>query len=91
MIGLRNEVVHKGSTELDDALAPMFLSNCLNFEAAIVDLFGQRCSLEPHLRFALQFRYLVPPSPRSEATTFQRRGLHHPVRNETAYHDPEFT
>ena len=61
MIGLRNEVVHKGSTELDDALAPMFLSNCLNFEAAIVDQFGQRCSLEPHLRFALQFRDLVHP------------------------------
>ena len=59
MIGLRNEVVHKGSTELDDALAPMFLANCINFEKSIVDLFGRKYSLDPHLRFALQFRDLV--------------------------------
>lgn len=59
MIGLRNEVVHKGSTELDDALAPIFLANCINFEKAIVDLFGRKYSLETHLRFALQFRDLV--------------------------------
>ena len=59
MIGLRNEVVHKGSTELDDALAPRFLANCINFEKAIVGLFGLKYSLDPHLRFALQFRDLV--------------------------------
>lgn len=59
MIGLRNEVVHKGSTELDDALAPKFLANCVNFEKAMVDLFGRRYTLDPHLRFALQFRDLV--------------------------------
>lgn len=59
MIGLRNEVVHKGSTELDDAFAPKFLANCINFENAVVDLFGTKYSLESHLRFALQFRDLV--------------------------------
>ena len=59
MIGLRNEVVHKGSTGLDDALAPRFLANCINFEDAIVNLFGRKYSLDPHLRFALQFRDLV--------------------------------
>jgi len=58
MIGIRDAVEHLLLRRSDLKWAPLFQACCLNFEAFIVKLCGERLSLQNELSFALQFTRL---------------------------------
>lgn len=62
LIGLRHEIEHQICLDLDDAMAGRYLAACLNYEAALVRLFGTDHSLDKRLGFTLQFRDLFQPA-----------------------------
>jgi hypothetical protein len=55
---IRDEVEHLLLGRSDLKWGPLFQACCLNFEAAVVKLFGERLSLQRQLAFALQFSKL---------------------------------
>ncbi|MEX1023212.1 MAG: DUF3644 domain-containing protein [Dehalococcoidia bacterium] len=59
LIGLRHEVEHHMSTQLDDHLGGRYLACCLNYETWVTQLFGMEHSLGASLALALQFRDLT--------------------------------
>jgi Protein of unknown function (DUF3644) len=58
MIGIRDAVEHLLLRRSDLKWAPLFQACCLNFEAFIVKLYGEKLSLQRELSFALQFTKL---------------------------------
>jgi Protein of unknown function (DUF3644) len=58
MKGIRDEVEHLLLGRSDLKWAPLFQACCLNFEAFIVQQFGEQLSLQKELSFALQFAKL---------------------------------
>ncbi len=68
LIGLRDEIEHHLSTGIDDRFAGRYLACCLNYERAIVELFGTRHSLGRQLTFTLQFRDLMEIPDPTEAS-----------------------
>ena len=55
LIGLRHEIEHQMTRQIDDYLSARFQACCLNFNQYIKELFGEKYSIEKHLSFSLQF------------------------------------
>lgn len=55
LVEVRNEVEHRNSGSVDEALSPYFQACCINFERCITGILGKQHSLERTLRLALQF------------------------------------
>jgi hypothetical protein len=56
---IRDDVEHLLLRKSDLKWAPLFQACCLNFDASIVKLFGEKLSLQKELAFALQFAKLT--------------------------------
>lgn len=55
LIEIRNEIEHRSTNRIDDALSAKLQACCLNFNEAIKALFGRQYGLEKRLPIALQF------------------------------------
>lgn len=55
LIGLRDEIEHRMTTRIDDALHTYFQACCLNFNDYIKSLFGGKYGIEKYLMVSLQF------------------------------------
>lgn len=55
IISIRDAVEHQLLRRADRKFFPLFQANCLNFDRAICQLFGDRLSLQNELSLALQF------------------------------------
>src|SRR5919106_4442033 len=55
LLGVRHEIEHQKTSRIDDAISAKLQACCLNFNAAIKRLFGDRCGLDRELSLALQF------------------------------------
>jgi hypothetical protein len=55
LIGLRHEIEHQMTTNLDEYLSARFQACCLNYNTEIKKLFGNRYGIDNHLSFSLQF------------------------------------
>lgn len=55
LIGLRHEVEHQMTSRLDSSLSAKFQACCLNYNEYVKKLFGERCGIDKHLAFSLQF------------------------------------
>ena len=55
LIGLRHEIEHQMTTQIDDYLSARFQANCLNYNKYVKDLFGSQYGIDKHLSFSLQF------------------------------------
>ncbi len=56
LIEIRNEVEHRLTNQIDDAVGAELQSCCINFNQTIKELFGDQYGLDKHLNIALQFR-----------------------------------
>ena len=55
LIEIRNEIEHRSTSRIDDALSAKLQACCLNFNDALKSLFGREFTLEKRLPIALQF------------------------------------
>lgn len=55
LIEIRNEIEHRSTSRIDDALSAKLQACCINFNDAIKNLFGRQFALEKRLPIALQF------------------------------------
>lgn len=55
LIEIRNEIEHRSTNRIDDALSAKLQACCINFNDAIKSLFGREYALEKRLPIALQF------------------------------------
>jgi hypothetical protein len=55
LIGLRHEIEHQMSSNIDDILSARFQASCLNYNKYIVELYGEKYSIAKYLSFSLQF------------------------------------
>ncbi|MPZ37158.1 MAG: DUF3644 domain-containing protein [Rhizobiales bacterium] len=55
LIEIRNEIQHRSTNRIDDALSAKLQACCINFNDAIKALFGREFALEKRLPIALQF------------------------------------
>src|SRR4051794_11164216 len=55
LIELRHEIEHRSTSRIDDAISAKLQACCINFNEAIVRLFGAQYSLDKRLSIALQF------------------------------------
>lgn len=55
LIGLRHEIEHQMSSNIDDILSARFQASCLNYNKYIIKLFGKDYSIAKYLSFSLQF------------------------------------
>ncbi|CAA2145612.1 DUF3644 domain-containing protein [Methylobacterium bullatum] len=55
IIEIRNEIEHRSTNRIDDALSAKLQACCINFNDTISKLFGRQFSLEKRLPIALQF------------------------------------
>jgi hypothetical protein len=55
LIEIRNEIEHRSTSRIDDALSAKLQACCINFNDAIKALFGREFALEKRLPIALQF------------------------------------
>ena len=58
LIGLRHEIEHQMTTRIDDFLSARLQACCLNFNAYVKQLFGDKHGIDKHLAFSLQFSSL---------------------------------
>lgn len=58
LIGLRNEITHHMSPELDQYVSARYQACCLNYNRYIKQLFGDRYGIDQHLSYSLQFQNL---------------------------------
>jgi Domain of unknown function (DUF3644) len=98
LIGIRHEIEHQGTSQIDDQMSAKFMSAALNFNAAIKKHFGQVHSLEKEQAFSIQFSTFdedtakelvlqsdLPANIRTFITDFER-GM-----SEEDYNDPRFS
>jgi hypothetical protein len=98
LIGIRHEIEHQGTWQIDDQMSAKFMSAALNFNAAIKEHFGAIHSLEKEQAFSIQFSTFdedtarkllsqsdLPTNVRSFITDFER-GM-----SEEDYNDPRFS
>jgi hypothetical protein len=55
LIGLRHEIEHQMTNQLDEHLSARFQACCLNYNDSIKHLFGDEFGIDKHLSFSLQF------------------------------------
>jgi hypothetical protein len=55
LIGLRHEIEHKMTDQIDGFISPKIQACCFNYNNYIKKLFGSKHSVENHLSFSLQF------------------------------------
>lgn len=55
LIGLRHEIEHKMTDQIDSFISPKIQACCFNYNIYIKKLFGTKHSVENHLSFSLQF------------------------------------
>lgn len=55
LIGLRNEIEHQMTTQLDDTVSAKFQACCFNYNHYIKKLFGEKYAIDHLLDFSLQF------------------------------------
>jgi len=55
LIGLRHEIEHQMTTQIDDYLSARFQACCLNYNQYIKQFFGDLYGVDRHLSFSLQF------------------------------------
>jgi hypothetical protein len=55
LIGLRHEIEHQMTTQIDDYLSARFQACCLNYNQYIKHFFGDKHGVDRHLSFSLQF------------------------------------
>jgi hypothetical protein len=55
LIGIRHEIEHQGTSQIDDQLSAKFMSAAINFNDAIKKHFGDAHSLEKEQAFSIQF------------------------------------
>lgn len=55
LIGLRHEIEHQMTTQIDDYLSARFQACCLNYNQYIKQFFGEMHGVDRHLAFSLQF------------------------------------
>jgi hypothetical protein len=55
LIGLRHEIEHQMTTNIDDYLSARFQACCLNYNTYIKHLLGKHYGIDKHLSFSLQF------------------------------------
>lgn len=55
LIEIRNEIEHRSTNRIDDALSAKLQACCINFNDTIKSLFGRQFALEKRLPIALQF------------------------------------
>lgn len=55
LIGLRHEIEHQMTTQIDDYLSARFQACCLNYNQYIKQIFGEKYGVDRHLSFSLQF------------------------------------
>ncbi len=60
IIELRNEIEHRSTSRIDDAVSAKLQACCINFNDAIKELFGAQYALERRLPIALQFVTFSP-------------------------------
>lgn len=58
LLGLRHEIEHRSTSRIDDAISAKLQACCLNFNAAIKRIFGDRKGLDRELSLSLQFARL---------------------------------
>ena len=67
LIGLRHEIEHHKSLDLDQRFTGRYMACCLNYEKVITQLFNSRYELGSALTFTLQFRDLTKDPKPDEA------------------------
>lgn len=55
LIGLRHEIEHQMTSQIDDLLSARFQACCLNYNEYLKKFFGEKLGIEKHLSFSLQF------------------------------------
>jgi hypothetical protein len=98
LIGIRHEIEHQGTSQIDDQMSAKFMSAALNFNLAIKKHFGQAHSLEREQAFSIQFSTFdegtakelllqsdLPANIRTFIADFER-GM-----SEEDYNDPRFS
>lgn len=55
LIGLRDEIVHHMSPDLDQFASARYQACCINYNREIKRLFGEKFGIDQHLSFSLQF------------------------------------
>jgi hypothetical protein len=82
LIGLRNEITHHMSPELDQYVSARYQACCLNYNRYIKQLFGDQYGIDHHLSYSLQFQNIsreqmatpaeidLPPNVRSFISRF---------------------
>ena len=79
LIGLRHEIEHQMTTQIDDYLSARFQACCLNYNGYIKKLFGDEFGIDKHLSFSLQFSSI------SEEQTKQLREFSELPKNIATY------
>ena len=98
LIGIRHEIEHQGTSQVDDQLSAKFMSAALNFNAAIKKHFGDTHSLEKEQAFSIQFSTFdenaakelllqtdLPPNIRTYITDFEKD------MTDADFNDPRFS
>ena len=65
LIGIRHEIEHQMTSQIDSSLSAKFQACCLNYNEYIKKLFGEKFGIDQHLAFSLQFSSIS----RDQATT----------------------
>jgi len=79
LIGLRHEIEHQMTTQIDDYLSARFQACCLNYNKYIKELFGEEFGIDKYLSFSLQFSSI------SEEQTTQLREFSELPKHIAAY------
>jgi hypothetical protein len=58
LIGLRDEITHHMSPELDQFVSARYQACCLNYNRYVKELFGDRYGIDQHLGYSLQLQHL---------------------------------
>lgn len=61
MIGIRHEIEHQMTSNIDDAISGRFQACCLNYNETIKKLFGDVYGITDNLSFSLQFSSISEP------------------------------
>lgn len=59
LIGLRDEITHHMSPDLDRYVSAKFQAACLNFNRCIKEMFGDRHGIDHHLTYSLQLQAIT--------------------------------